>query len=548
MPNSIWVLDQSDTELDYPTLGFLAQPDDLLSAPAAPDGRWSLSGDQGASETVQRYSTGADPSYVEPGDGHVLAWSDADNAYVPSDLSASYAGKADAVFKDKRPVALRDYINGSGVDAADAAILAAQTKAKAEGRALVVGQGTYRITQAPAAGDATITLTTEGDQAGLTALSGDGRGASILQMEVPGDLMHVGVWGEHALELDPRILVRDLTLRGPTAGAGIGLRGRNVAKAQVQNVEVDRFGENVDLRNCNSWNFHNLRSRRSRARGFMGNYVTPRDVGDPGPALENTSANHALSFTGTTLLEDNVSHGLDLNRLSTLVADMLVAQRNGGRNVWLQGVLGMALSQVYSEHSGSDGIKFGNSAGGDDASCRGGFANLYYNKAGAAGNRVAFWGHNVRGMNITLYAGSLTAAGDTHVWLEGEYIGTLWVRHSGSSAGFVKMPDGTNLPVTNEVLTMGQTDPRLVVKTSSYTATGMDRFIIASGAGTAITVPNPATTGRGRRLTIKRNDPANAITVTPAVGQIDGLTTTTLSADRDVLDIVSDGATTWHRV
>lgn len=80
---SKWVLG-SGGPLDYPTLGFRANTGQILSASAAPDGRWSLNGDQGAAETVTRYTIGGDPSYVEPGDGHVLTWSDADNAYVPT--------------------------------------------------------------------------------------------------------------------------------------------------------------------------------------------------------------------------------------------------------------------------------------------------------------------------------------------------------------------------------------------------------------------------------------------------------------------------------
>lgn len=100
---SKWVL-SSGGPLDYPTLGFRANTGQILSATAAPDGRWSLNGDQGAAETVTRYTIGGDPSYVEPGDQHILAWSDDDNAYVPEDpavllatdawadvLSASYA-------------------------------------------------------------------------------------------------------------------------------------------------------------------------------------------------------------------------------------------------------------------------------------------------------------------------------------------------------------------------------------------------------------------------------------------------------------------------
>lgn len=81
---SKWVLDQWDEPLDYPTLGFRANPDAILDATTAPDGRWSLNADQGAAETVTRYAVGiVDPNYIEPGDNHILAWSDPDNSYVP---------------------------------------------------------------------------------------------------------------------------------------------------------------------------------------------------------------------------------------------------------------------------------------------------------------------------------------------------------------------------------------------------------------------------------------------------------------------------------
>jgi hypothetical protein len=79
---AFWVLDQwDDGPLDYATLGFVADPDDILEATAAPDSRWSSTGS--GPETVTRYTLGSDPSYVEPGDGHILAWSDAANAYLP---------------------------------------------------------------------------------------------------------------------------------------------------------------------------------------------------------------------------------------------------------------------------------------------------------------------------------------------------------------------------------------------------------------------------------------------------------------------------------
>ena len=80
-----WILDQyTGPELDYPSLGFRADPGEILDATAAPDARWSRHSDQAAAETVTRYTIGYDPNYVEPTDGHVLTWDETDNAYVPT--------------------------------------------------------------------------------------------------------------------------------------------------------------------------------------------------------------------------------------------------------------------------------------------------------------------------------------------------------------------------------------------------------------------------------------------------------------------------------
>lgn len=79
-----WKYDQQTGggELDYPALGFRAPVNSILSAAAAPDSHWSSVG--AGPETVVRYAVGSDPSYVEPGNGHVLVWSDTANAYVPT--------------------------------------------------------------------------------------------------------------------------------------------------------------------------------------------------------------------------------------------------------------------------------------------------------------------------------------------------------------------------------------------------------------------------------------------------------------------------------
>lgn len=69
--------------VDYPTLGFIAEPGDILSDTNAPDGWWSSVTDTGQPETVARYTGSSQAgSYVEPPDGYLLTWSDAQNQYV----------------------------------------------------------------------------------------------------------------------------------------------------------------------------------------------------------------------------------------------------------------------------------------------------------------------------------------------------------------------------------------------------------------------------------------------------------------------------------
>lgn len=86
-----WIYNQGTTTKDYPTLGFRANPGDVLSATAAPDGAWSYAANQGLAETVTRYTIGGTSGYVEPGDGHVLVWSNFYNTYIPVAPSTHYA-------------------------------------------------------------------------------------------------------------------------------------------------------------------------------------------------------------------------------------------------------------------------------------------------------------------------------------------------------------------------------------------------------------------------------------------------------------------------
>ena len=136
---AFWILDDyAGPPLDYPTLGFIADVGDILEATAAPDPRWSSTGS--GPETVQRYQIGSDPSYVEPGDGHVLTWSDADNAYVPRSLTASTSAQAAEFY-------VNDYYNGTATDieawqAAVDAVEAAYTAGFIKG-GTVRGHGEY---------------------------------------------------------------------------------------------------------------------------------------------------------------------------------------------------------------------------------------------------------------------------------------------------------------------------------------------------------------------------------------------------------------------
>jgi|GEM_PF-3305646 len=109
---AFWILDQWNDTIDYPTLGFIAEPDDILEADAAPDSRWSSTGS--GPETVTRYGVGGDPSYVEPTDGHLLAWSAAENRYAPVPSAAATVAAAEAA-PGKAEIATQAEVN-TGTD------------------------------------------------------------------------------------------------------------------------------------------------------------------------------------------------------------------------------------------------------------------------------------------------------------------------------------------------------------------------------------------------------------------------------------------------
>ncbi len=82
----------------------------------------------------------------------------------------------------------------------------------------------------------------------------------------------------------------------------------------------------------------------------------------------------------------------------------------------------------------------------------------------------------------------------------------------------------------------------IVSKTANYTLTSSDHTVIASGAGTTITLPT-AVNIQGRIYVIKRNDSTNNITVnTTSLQTIDGATSLTLSTNYQVIMVQSDNA------
>lgn len=81
-----WRFDRTAT-YDYPSLGFIAEPNDILTATNAPDAWWTSVPDTGQAETVQRYGPVVSTDYVEPADGSALVYNATKNEYEPSTAS-----------------------------------------------------------------------------------------------------------------------------------------------------------------------------------------------------------------------------------------------------------------------------------------------------------------------------------------------------------------------------------------------------------------------------------------------------------------------------
>ena len=86
----------------------------------------------------------------------------------------------------------------------------------------------------------------------------------------------------------------------------------------------------------------------------------------------------------------------------------------------------------------------------------------------------------------------------------------------------------------------------VVTKTTTYTAASGE-LVLASASGGAFTVTLPAVAA-GAVCTVKKTDSsANAVTVSPASGTIDGAATQQVTVQYESLDFISDG-TNWFIV
>ena len=229
---SKWVYDEGSGELDYPTLGFRAAPGDILDATAAPDGRWSLNGDQGAAETVTRYTIGGDPSYVEPGDGHFLVWSDADNSYVPAAPETVYGSEAVQNLLQASYVVLGPTPNGTD----DTAAINAAVAALPPGATLQLRKGTYK---APNGG---LTISTLGRIRGAGSLSSSAAGGTVIEAATPAnDVLTVDSAAAGSVVED--VMFRNTSPLGTTKAA---IRS-SANWLRLRNVSASGFYINFDI-------------------------------------------------------------------------------------------------------------------------------------------------------------------------------------------------------------------------------------------------------------------------------------------------------------
>jgi hypothetical protein len=113
--------------------------------------------------------------------------------------------------------------------------------------------------------------------------------------------------------------------------------------------------------------------------------------------------------------------------------------------------------------------------------------------------------------------------------------------------------DGGEIVIDGELVVLGgdEVDIRRVVsKTTNYTATAADEYILCDASGGAFTITLPTAVGiNGKLFTIKKTDSSgNAVTVDGDGSEtIDGALTKLISAPYDAMKIISDNAN-WHIV
>jgi hypothetical protein len=87
----------------------------------------------------------------------------------------------------------------------------------------------------------------------------------------------------------------------------------------------------------------------------------------------------------------------------------------------------------------------------------------------------------------------------------------------------------------------------VATKTAAYTAVTTDNLLLADATTAAFTITLPAVAA-GQLLTVKKIDStANAVTISPASGTIDGAATDSIAIQWQARTYVSDG-TNWLKV
>jgi hypothetical protein len=115
---------------------------------------------------------------------------------------------------------------------------------------------------------------------------------------------------------------------------------------------------------------------------------------------------------------------------------------------------------------------------------------------------------------------------------------------AGSAPGRLRIGGTATADALMTLDVRGGVGMAIAAKAANYAMTGEDFAIIASGAGTTITLPAAANVGQV--VYVKRNDASNAIAVHPASGTIDGSgSDLSLASNFAAVMLISDGANWW---